>query len=244
MANEQELPAGIPNGAAVVKEEPKVEVKPEPKVPDLREEEPNVGAEAVKPKEELKPAEKESEEKVEPNDTDEPKEKQEFADQLASDPVLVPIAEFIEDSFNEVGADYKRAFGKGLEAGDPRFFDEVYLEEQFGKDKAAKILRQATHLFNATQQAATARTDKLFSDPDIGGKKVFDQAVKHFNESADPLVKKEITLMFDSGDDDLIKAGMKRIVSYGKEKGVVLDHKSPIKGDASSKQDRDWETLR
>jgi len=145
------------------------------------------------------------------------------------DPIIKSMATVL--STVGQGLDMDRAIGKALADGRADLIDVAYLREKGGAN-ADQLITIATGIVNAVEAKANQVTSELHAL--AGGEPLWNASVASFNKGAPQELRIVVAQMLDSQKDNLIKAGAKMIVEYGKSSGTVPQANPLIAGGASA----------
>lgn len=145
------------------------------------------------------------------------------------DPIIKSMATVL--STVGQGLDMDRALGKALADGRTDLIDVAYLREKGGAN-AEQLITIAQGIVNAVEAKASQVTSELHAL--AGGEPLWNASVAAFNTGAPLELRTVVAQMLDSQKDNLIKAGAKMIVEYGKSSGSVPQVNPLIQGGASA----------
>lgn len=132
------------------------------------------------------------------------------------DPILKSMATVMQTVGK--GIDMDRALGKAIENGRIDLIDAAYLREK-GGDNAEQLITIAQGIVQAVEAKGQQVTKDIHTL--AGGEPVWNASLAAFNSKAPQELRVVIAQMLDSNQDNLIKAGAKMIVEYGKTSGAV-----------------------
>jgi len=132
------------------------------------------------------------------------------------DPILKSMATVMQTVGK--GIDMDRALGKAIENGRIDLIDSAYLREAGGAN-AEELITIAKGIV----QAVEAKGQQVTKDSHAlaGGEPLWNASLAAFNTKAPQGLRIVIAQMLDSNQDNLVKAGTKMIVEFGKTSGTV-----------------------
>jgi hypothetical protein len=132
------------------------------------------------------------------------------------DPIIKSMATVMQTVGK--GLDMDRVLGKAIENGRVDLIDAAYLREH-GGDNAEQLITIAQGIVQAVEAKASQTTSEIHSL--AGGEPIWNASLAAFNTKAPQELRVVVAQMLDSNQDNLIKAGAKMIVEYGKSSGGV-----------------------
>lgn len=132
------------------------------------------------------------------------------------DPILQSMATVLQTVGK--GIDLNRAIGNAIEHGDASLVDSAYLVEA-GGDNAQQLITIAKGLVQAIEAKAAQVTTQVHTM--AGGEAQWGACSAAFNTSAPAELKLVVKQMLDSNKPDLITAGAKIVVEFGKTSGHI-----------------------
>jgi hypothetical protein len=132
------------------------------------------------------------------------------------DPILKSMATVMQTVGK--GIDMDRALGKAIENGRVDLVDAAYLRE-VGGDNAEQLITIAQGIVQAVEAKGQQVTKDIHTL--AGGEPLWNASLAAFNTKAPQELRIVVAQMLDSNKDQLIKAGAKMIVEYGKTSGGV-----------------------
>ena len=145
------------------------------------------------------------------------------------DPILKSMATVMQTVGK--GIDMDRALGKAIENGRIDLIDAAYLREK-GGDNAEQLITIAQGIVQAVEAKGQQVTKDIHTL--AGGEPVWNASLAAFNSKAPQELRVVIAQMLDSNQDNLIKAGAKMIVEYGKSSGAVPQANPLLQSGAAS----------
>lgn len=132
------------------------------------------------------------------------------------DPIIKSMATVMQTVGK--GLDMDRVMGKAIENGRIDLIDAAYLREHGGAN-AEQLLTIAQGIVQAVEAKGRQVTSEIHSL--AGGEPVWNASLAAFNTKAPQEPRVVVAQMLDSNQDNLIKAGAKMIVEYGKSSGAL-----------------------
>ena len=146
------------------------------------------------------------------------------------DPILKSMATVMQTVGK--GIDMDRALGKAIQNGRVDLIDVAYIREK-GGENADQLVTIAQGLVNAIEAKSAASTAKVHNL--AGGEQNWNASIAAFNIGAPLELRTVVGQMLDSGKENLIEAGAKLIVEFGKGKsGLLPEVGRTVNGGAAS----------
>lgn len=145
------------------------------------------------------------------------------------DPILKSMATVMQTVGK--GIDMDRALGKAIENGRIDLIDAAYLREA-GGENAEQLITIAQGIVQAVEAKGQQVTKDIHAL--AGGEPLWNASLAAFNTQAPQELRTVIAQMLDSNQDNLIKAGAKMIVEFGKTNGSVPQANPLINSGASA----------
>lgn len=145
------------------------------------------------------------------------------------DPILKSMATVMQTVGK--GIDMDRAIGKAIENGRIDLIDSAYLREA-GGENAEQLITIAQGIVQAVEAKGQQVTKDIHAL--AGGEPLWNASLAAFNTQAPQELRVVIAQMLDSNQDNLIKAGAKMIVEFGKTNGAVPQANPLINSGASA----------
>ena len=141
------------------------------------------------------------------------------------DPIIRSMATVLQTSGK--GVDMNRALGLAIERGDAELVDVAYLREAGGAN-AEQLVVIAKGIVDAIEAKASEVTSRVHAL--AGGADAWNASTASFNTAAPAELKLVVKQMLDSNQSNLIEAGAKIVVQFGKSSGLLPNPKPSVQG--------------
>lgn len=132
------------------------------------------------------------------------------------DPIIRSMATVLQTVGKDI--DLNRAIGAALERGDASLVDVAYLKEKGGAN-AEQLITISKEIVKAVEAKATEITARVHAL--AGNEDAWNASAASFNQAAPQELRLVVKQMLDSKQPNLIEAGAKIVVQFGKNSGMI-----------------------